>query len=120
MMERFSLSDIEKLLDVKAYTIRYWEKEILLVQPKKDDNGRVWYSKSDLSLLFKLKKLIVEQNVSVKSAGEHVLRDLTEKKDYPGRAFDELRQSLVGVLAIIRSQREYLDKEPLCSGQNDN
>jgi hypothetical protein len=63
---------------------------------------------------------MAEQDVSVKSAGEQqVPRGLTERGGGFGRSFDELRQTLADVLAISRSQREYLDKEPQCCSHDD-
>jgi len=82
----YSTGDIEKLLRVKTHVIRYWEKEIPLIQPVKDTYGRREYSERDLQIFIRLKYLLYERRFTLEGAKEQLYRELAgEHQDLRGR-----------------------------------
>ena len=82
----YTIGDVEKLLRVKPYVIRYWEKEIPLIQPVKDKYGRREYRDRDLQIFFRLKYLVYERRFTLDGAREQIFRELTgEYQDLRGR-----------------------------------
>ena len=75
-MASYNMSDLERLLRVKAYVIRYWEKEIPLIQPIRDTQGRRVYSDRDLQLLVRLKYLLYERRFTIEGARVQLYREL--------------------------------------------
>jgi DNA-binding transcriptional MerR regulator len=119
-MERFSLADLERILGVKAYTIRYWEKEIPLIQPQKGNNGRLSYSKTDLTLLSRVKTLVMDRHFTVEGAGEQILQERSGQNISIKLHFDELRAGLMDVLAINKDRAGNLDKIERLLKRNDD
>jgi DNA-binding transcriptional MerR regulator len=76
-MASYSISDLERLLRVKGHVIRYWEKEIPLIQPVRDTHGRRVYSDRDMQLLVRLKYLLYERRFTVDGARDQLYRELT-------------------------------------------
>jgi DNA-binding transcriptional MerR regulator len=76
-MTTYSIGDLEKFLNVKAYVIRYWEKEISFLQPRKDIGGRRIYGKRDLLIFFRLKYLLYDRRFTLEGAKEQLLRELS-------------------------------------------
>ena len=76
-MDFYTLGDIEKLLGVKPYIIRYWEKEIPLLQPKKDIRGKRMYTNRDMQLFFRLKYLLYDKRFTVEGAREQLFKELS-------------------------------------------
>ncbi|MDR2534925.1 MAG: MerR family transcriptional regulator [Treponema sp.] len=76
-MTSYTLGDMERLLGVKPYIIRYWEKEIPLLQPKKDPHGRRSYSNRDMQLFLRLKHLLYDRRFTVEGAREQLFRELS-------------------------------------------
>jgi DNA-binding transcriptional MerR regulator len=62
---------------VKPYIIRYWEKEIPLLQPKKDSQGRRTYTNRDMQLFLRLKYLLYDRRFTVEGAREQLFRELS-------------------------------------------
>lgn len=53
-MKRFSISDIEGLIGIKAHTLRAWEARFNLVPPKRTATNIRYYDESDLKLLLNI------------------------------------------------------------------
>ncbi len=79
-MRRLSISDVCDLLNVKPHVLRYWERQVSLLQPAKSASGRREYSMRDLELIFRLKYLLSERKFTLdgavqklfeEAAGEH-------------------------------------------------
>jgi DNA-binding transcriptional MerR regulator len=84
---------MERLLGLKAHVIRYWEKEIPLVQPKKDEHGRRIYAKWDVHVLLRIKHLLYERHFTVEGARNQLFREVSG--DY---------QDLRSHIAALRSE----------------
>lgn len=53
-MKKFSISDIENLIGIKAHTIRAWEARYNLVPPKRTPTNIRFYDEGDLKLLLNI------------------------------------------------------------------
>jgi DNA-binding transcriptional MerR regulator len=86
------IGDVERLLKVKVHVVRYWEREIPLIQPKKDAFGKRLYSDRDLQIFLRLKYLLYDRRFTLEGAREQLFRELAG--DY---------QDLRGQIAALRS-----------------
>jgi DNA-binding transcriptional MerR regulator len=94
-MASYGIGEVEKVLGVKAHVIRYWEKEIPLIQSRRDSGGRRVYAQQDLLLLFRLKHLLYDRRFTIRGAREQLFRE------YAGApAFQDLK----AILAALRSE----------------
>jgi MerR family transcriptional regulator, light-induced transcriptional regulator len=53
-VERYSISDLEKLTGIKAHTIRIWEKRYKIISPDRTDTNIRYYSVNDLQRLMNI------------------------------------------------------------------
>ncbi|WP_432707989.1 MerR family transcriptional regulator [Pedobacter sp.] len=53
-MKRFSISDIEALIGIKAHTLRAWESRFNLVPPKRTTTNIRYYDEQDLKMLLNI------------------------------------------------------------------
>jgi DNA-binding transcriptional MerR regulator len=92
----YGIGEVENVLGVKAHVIRYWEKEIPLIQPEKNKfNGRMRYSQKDIQLLLRLKYLLYDKKFTVDGAREQLYRELSNG--------DIHKQELRAQIALLRS-----------------
>jgi DNA-binding transcriptional MerR regulator len=98
-MAAYGIGDMEKILGVKAHVIRYWEKEIPLIQPRKNPGGRRVYAKRDLLILFRLKYLLYERHFTLEGARDQLFRELTGGGDSGA----ETKQDLKALIEALRS-----------------
>jgi DNA-binding transcriptional MerR regulator len=68
---------MKRLLKVEAHVLRYWEKEIMFIRPRKDERGRRIYSSQDLRILLRLKYLLYEKHFTLEGAREQLFRELS-------------------------------------------
>jgi DNA-binding transcriptional MerR regulator len=66
--KNYSIGEVSKLLSVKEHTIRFWEKKIPLLNPRKNDKGRRVYYLEDIKILQKIKKLLYQDGFTIKGA----------------------------------------------------
>jgi DNA-binding transcriptional MerR regulator len=105
-MGSYGIGDAARLLQVKVHVIRYWEREIPLIQPKKGAQGRRYYSDRDMQILLRLKYLLYERHFTVEGAREELYRELSGD-------FQDLR---AGIAAL---RRELLDMYYLVCPRGD-
>lgn len=102
MVEReyYTLSETARIAEVKPHTLRYWEKEIPQLRPRRSTAGRRIYTKNDLSLILLIKKLIYEEGYTIQGAREkiQVLKDLSSQLGLP------LNQTKESLLLWVREE----------------
>ena len=98
----YSIGDVERLLRVKNHVIRYWEREIPLIQPIRDMYGRREYRDRDLQIFFRLKYLLYDRRFTLEGAREQLYRELTgEYQDLRGR-IGAMRSELLDLYFMAR------------------
>lgn len=53
-MDRYSISDLEKLTGIMAGTIRIWERRYRIIKPHRTDTNRRWYDNDDLKRILNI------------------------------------------------------------------
>jgi DNA-binding transcriptional MerR regulator len=53
-VKKYSISDVESLIGIKAHTIRAWESRYNLVPPKRTPTNIRFYDEDDLKLLLNI------------------------------------------------------------------
>jgi DNA-binding transcriptional MerR regulator len=105
----YGIGEVESILRVKAHVIRYWEKEIPLIQPEKNKyNGRMRYSRKDIQLLLRLKYLLYDKKFTVEGAREQLYRELSDadfQKQELRAEIASLRSDLLDIYFLNRSRR---------------
>ncbi len=102
LMELYTIGEMEKLLGVKAYILRYWEREIPLISPRKDDYGRRIYDSADARLLIRLRYLLYIRKFTIEGAKNELLKERSGAQDLQSH-IDALRTELLN--AYVRCRR---------------
>ena len=103
-MTYYTLGDIEKLLGVKAHIIRYWEKEIPLLKPKRDGQGKRMYSGRDIQLFLRVKYLLYERRFTVEGARDQLFRELAGSNQDLHSLIAALRGELAELYFILHKE----------------
>jgi len=105
-MASYNIGDAERLLRVKIHVIRYWEKEVPLIQPVKDVYGRRTYSDRDLQIFFRLKYLLYERRFTLEGAKAQIYRELAgEYQDLRG-CISALRSELLDLFFSVKDREK--------------
>ncbi len=76
----YSIKDITEIVNEEKHILRYWEKEFEHLNPRKNRGGNRIYSSRDLKIIKAIKKLLREENLSLKGAKDR-LNELMDKAD---------------------------------------
>jgi len=110
-MASYSIGELEKLLRVKGYVIRYWEKEIPLIQSEKSNFGRRVYRDRDLQIFFRLKHLLYERRFTIEGARDQLYRELAgEHQDLRG-SISALRSELMTLYFLVHDPERDAQKD---------
>ena len=64
----YSIREVSAMLGIAEYTLRFWEKEIPTLNPKKTDSGIRQYTQADIDLIRLIHHLVKEQGLTIKAA----------------------------------------------------
>ena len=100
-MREYSIGEVAEILGVKHHVLRYWEQEIPLVNPAKDNFGRRVYSGRDVQILLRVRYLVHETGYTVRGASERILNELTGPAAGNKARLQAVRDQLLPLLADV-------------------
>src|SRR5690242_15396872 len=81
----YTIGEVSRLADLKAFVLRYWETEFPMLAPTKDDAGRRVYRQEDVDMVFRIKRLLYDEGYTIAGARRH-LREKGGKDEIVHRA----------------------------------
>lgn len=102
-MGSYATKEVEALLGLPSSTLRHWEREVPLLQPRKDAFGRRSYSDSDLLLILRLKHLALDRGLGLSAAKAALEAELSGPLPDERSRVAELRAELIALLSETRS-----------------
>ena len=102
MMASYSSAETERILGVKNSVLRFWVDEMPLIQPRKDLSGRRVFSGRDLRLLFRLKYLLYERQLTIEGARKQLEKELSCDWQDLRAELDAVRSELLELLVLTK------------------
>lgn len=98
----FSIGEAAEILNVNTSLIRFWEKEFIILKPKKNKKGNRQFTKEDIENLKMIHHLVKERGFTLQGAKEKLKKEKkTTKKEV----------SIVGSLENVKTFLLQLKKE---------
>ena len=66
----YSIGEVAEMLDVNTSLIRFWEKEFIILKPKKNKKGNRQFTNEDLANLRMIYHLVKERGYTLQGAKE--------------------------------------------------
>ena len=110
-MRGYTIGQVCKLLEVKPHVLRYWEREVPLLSPQKDKNGRRVYSRADLQILFRLRYLLYKRGYTLAGAKQKIFEESTGEVQSAKAMVMTIRSELLSLLNEQRELGSRLDTE---------
>lgn len=102
-MATFQIGEVERLLGIKAHVLRYWEKEIPLLQVRKDLGGRRVYTERDVALLYRLRYLLYGRRFTLEGARGQIIKEASQGDQNLRAQIYNLRADLLSAYFIVRN-----------------
>ena len=111
-MKGYSTGEVEAMLGLPASTLRFWEKEVAILAPRKDVFGRRVYSSLDLCVLSRLKHLALDRGLGLKAACRSMEFELLTGDASIKADINEVRSGLFALRASLRALAGSASAEP--------
>lgn len=106
----YSIAEVSRITGLKPYVLRFWETEFKELRPAKNRAGNRTYRKSDIRLLFLIKRLLYQEKFTIDGARKR-LQELKKggKSEYAEAEFEariselitDLQQDLQALLKVL-------------------
>ena len=73
----FSISEVAQMFDVNESTLRFWEKEFDIINPRKTSKGARFYKQEDIDAVRLIYHLVKERGMTLAGARQK-LKDIKE------------------------------------------
>ena len=93
----YKAAEVCQITDTQPYVLRFWESEFPQLASEKNRSGQRVYSRADIDLVFRIKKLLYQEEYTIAGAR---------------KAIDDDRQTIVEPTAKSRSRRPVLEEAP--------
>lgn len=87
----FRIQEVSKITGVKPHVLRYWETEFPQLSPRKDLNDQRRYTKADIGLVMRIKRLLYEERYTIVGAKRCLRRQSNRKAISQAVEVDSLR-----------------------------
>jgi DNA-binding transcriptional MerR regulator len=78
----YTIGEVSRLADLKAFVLRYWETEFPMLEPIKSEGGRRLYRQEDVDMVFRIKRLLYDEGFTIAGARRR-LREKSAVDDTP-------------------------------------
>ena len=104
----YSISEVSRLTNLKAYVLRYWETEFKQLKPLKNRAGNRTYRQKDIDILLNIKDLLYSKKFTIEGA-RTVLTNKKENFNFSNKEnidknkllIDSLKKELKEIIEII-------------------
>ena len=101
----YTVREVSEMVGVPEHTLRFWEKEMPALNPKKSTGGARQYTKQDIELVRLIHHLVKDQGLTIKAARARLK---TSKRQVVNR--QEIVTRLRDIRAELMLMKEKLDE----------
>jgi len=76
----YSIGEVATLFSVNTSLIRFWEKEFVVIRPKKNKKGNRMFTKKDVDNFHLIYHLVKEKGYTLKGAKEALIHENKKEK----------------------------------------
>ena len=89
----YSIGEVSKITELKAYVLRYWETEFKQLKPPKNRAGNRTYRQSDIDLIFYIKDLLYTKKFTIEGARHQLATEKDGKKEDVAANVEHVQQA---------------------------
>jgi len=88
----YSIGEVSKMTELKAYVLRYWETEFKQLKPPKNRAGNRTYRQSDIDLILYIKDLLYTKKFTIEGARHQLAMEKDSKKEDVAAPVESVQQ----------------------------
>jgi len=88
----YSIGEVSKVTELKAYVLRYWETEFKQLKPPKNRAGNRTYRQGDIDLILYIKDLLYTKKFTIEGARHQLAMEKDSKKEDVAAPVESVQQ----------------------------
>jgi DNA-binding transcriptional MerR regulator len=109
-MTGYRIGRVCELLGIRPHVLRYWERELELLSPRKDEAGKRVYSRSELNLLFRIRHLLYDRKYTLAGVREKLWDELHGEEGNTAARIRHIRSELLFIEGRVREWGRRLEE----------
>ena len=105
----YSIGEVSKMTELKAYVLRYWETEFKQLKPPKNRAGNRTYRQSDIDLILYIKDLLYTKKFTIEGARHQLANEKDSKKEDVAAPVENVQQSAPAVSYTLLKIKQELE-----------
>ena len=105
----YSIGEVSKITELKAYVLRYWETEFKQLKPPKNRAGNRTYRQSDIDLILYIKDLLYVKKFTIEGARHQLATEKDGKKEDVAAPVESVQQAVPARKEILLKIKQELE-----------
>ncbi len=104
----FRIGEASRLVGVKPYVLRFWEKEFPFIRPEKHSGQRL-YRRREIELFREIRRLLHDERYTIEGTRKKLSRSRSSQpatRVAPDACLLNLKNELLGLRAMLRSREQ--------------
>lgn len=101
----FSISEVAQMFDINESTLRFWEKEFDIIQPRKTTKGTRFYKQEDIDAVRLVFHLVKERGMTLAGARQKLKdnRETTVRQEEIVNRLKQIKEELLSMKAAFEA-----------------
>ena len=105
----YSIGEVSKLTNLKAYVLRYWETEFAQLSPPKNRAGNRTYRQRDIDIVIKIRNLLYDKKYTIEGAKIFLTKNSDLNKNQIKQSDDSIRLKQQYIIKIQSELKKILE-----------
>jgi DNA-binding transcriptional MerR regulator len=103
----YSISEVSGITDIKAYVLRFWEKEFPTLRPRKNRGGNRIYQQREIDLINRIKNLLYDEGYTIEGARQRLKNQkVSENRPESAKSDGSLRDKIREIKKDLKELRK--------------
>ena len=103
----FRIGEASRIVGVKPYVLRYWEKEFAAIKPEKSSSKQRLYRRQDVLLFCQIRRLLHDERFTIEGCRKKIAEPAAEETEKTKTdCIARLKSELLAVRSMIQKNRD--------------
>ena len=104
----FRIGEVSRIVGVKPYVLRYWEKEFAAIKPEKSSSKQRLYRRQDVLLFCQIRRLLHDERFTIEGCRKKIAEPVETKAAEKNKSdcIAHLKSEILAVRSMIQKSKK--------------
>ena len=98
----FRIGEVGRIIGVKTYVLRFWEKEFSILKPRRTNARQRVYQREDIEKIAEIRRLLYDEKLTIKGARDRLKSENTTMPKEYSIFLKDIKKELEQLLKILQ------------------